>query len=188
MSKESQKLAKTLDEKEAKQKARVEKAKVELIETQNELAKLRAKLDNAENRDEFTTIYAEVQKLEAVEKFCQSRLNDTGREAVLSDQEAKDIRKAVSELYNKILSDQRPNIAAKIDEFIKLMETTTDDITELNNIIRNLARLRRENFTPLNTHVLGNNADPFDKYGHFINAYFKVKENELRLAHIAGKK
>ena len=188
MSKETQKLAKTLNEKEAKQKDRVEKAKVELIETQGELAKLRAKLDNAENRDEFTAIYAEVQKLEAVEKFCQSRLNDTGREPIVTDQEAKDMRKTVRELYDKVLSDQRPVIMSKIDDLMKTIQTATDDITELNNILQELARLRRENFSPLNIHVLGNNADPFDKYGQFITAYFKVKENELRLARMAGKK
>ena len=188
MSKETQKLVKTLDEKEAKQKARVEKAKVELIETQNTLAKKRAQLDNAENKDEFTEIYSEVQKLEAVEKFCQSRLNDTGREAVLTDQEANDIRKTVRELYDKVLSDQKPVINSKIDDLMKTIQTATDDITELNNILQKLARLRRENFSPLNIHALGNNADPFDKYGQFVAAYFKVTENELRLAHMAGKK
>ena len=188
MSKESQKLAKTLDEKEAKQKARVEKAKVELIETQGELAKLRAKLDNAENRDEFTTIYAEVQKLEAVEKFCQSRLNDTGREAVLSDQEAKDIRKTVSELYNKVLSDQKPGIMAKIDDLMKTIQTATDDITELNDILKQLARLRRENFSPLSVQAIGASVDPCDRYGHFVHAYFKAKDGELLMQRLSGKK
>lgn len=188
MSKESQKLVKTLDEKEAKQKDRVEKAKVELIETQGELAKLRARLDKSETRDEFATIYAEVQKLEAVEKFCQSRLNDTGRETIVTDQEAEAMRKTVRELYGKVLSDQRPVIMSKIDDLMKTIQTATDDITELNNILQELARLRRENFSPLNIHVLGNNADPLDKYGQFIKAYFKAKEYELTIKRMSGGK
>ena len=188
MSKESQKLVKTLSEKEAKQKARVEKAKAELIETQGELAKLRAKLDNAENRDEFTAIYTEVQKLEAVEKFCQSRLNDTGRDAVLTDQEAKDIRKDVRGLYDKILADQKPVIMSKIDDLMKTIQTATDDITELNEILKKTATLRRENFSPLSIQAIGASADPCDKYAHFVHAYFKAKEGELLMQRLAGKK
>lgn len=188
MSKESQKLVKILDEKEAKQKARIEKAKIELIETQNELAKKRAQLDNAENKDEFTEIYSEVQKLEAVEKFCQSRLNDTGNNAVLSDQEAKDIRKTVRELYDKVMSDQKPVIMSKIDDLMKTIQTATDDITELNNILQELARLRRENFSPLSVQAIGASVNPCDKYGHFIYAYFKAKEGESIIERMSGKK
>lgn len=188
MSKETQKLVKTLDEKEAKQKARVEKAKVELIETQNELAKKRAQLDNSANRDEFTETFMEIQKLEAVEKFCQGKLNDTGREAVLTDQEAKDIRKDVRGLYDKILSDQKPVIMAKIDDLMKTIQTATDDITELNDILKKTANLRRENFSPLSVQAIGASADPCDKYGHFIHAYFKAKEGELIIERMSGKK
>lgn len=187
MNKEVQKIQKTLNEKEAQRTARVEKARAELKETQEELSKLRASLTTAANRAEFTSIYSEVQKLEAVEKFCETRLKETDSEAIVTAEECEKIKKDIQSAYDKILTDTKPGVLAKIDELISAIQAPADDITELNNLLQLLSRLRHTSFAPLSVGALGFSADPFDRHGPFFAAYFKYKENELRLSQIQGK-
>ena len=185
--KEVAKLRKTLDVKEKQREQTLSIARTELKSAEEDLAKLRVKMDNASALEDFRGTLREIRELEEVQEYCKKRLSELEREPTLTDSDARQIKNDAKRALTSIFSAYIEPVHAEVDKLYKLLEDYYAEVDEVKEVLKTIGRLRHESVTVFNTDGLCDFTNPFDRYGHFIGAYTKCKEGELRKAVIEGK-
>lgn len=144
MNKEIKKAAALLKEKETQRAEIIAKYDNEIKVSHANLSDITAKLDRAEDAEQFTRLAGEKRDYEAAITFFEKKKAEANG-PILSKEEYKTIREECKKNFDVICENTRKELKAEIDKVNNIMAVYDAELTELNNVIKQAGILSGDN-------------------------------------------
>lgn len=183
MSKEVKKAISLLEEKELQNSELIAKAEADLNDTNAKLEDLRARLNSADSADVYKDLLHEIRDNEAVLSFCEKRLK-TLKVPVLTKDEYNSILEEITRAFSDIKAEYFKQVKPEIDKIMKILNAYDNDVAELNTALFKINSTQKGiNGSDLDPReMVTARTDPRDPYRCFVDAYYRLKSNQVMLS------
>lgn len=169
MNKELKKAAAILEEKQAKNREKLEKAEAELKETREKLEAVTATMNAAESAEEYKAHLKEKNELEAVLEFCEKKVKEA-KASGLTKAEYNALHAEANRAFSAIKKDKYTEIKAEAEKLVKLLTAYDEDVKELNSIVARAAAICGATPTIYNSYDIAGDSELLKQ---FITSFYR---------------